>query len=901
MYKTKKLATAVRFACISSLGLLGLSAGQVAAQEATPDDDNVEKIAVTGSRIKRTDMETATPVTIFSAEDIAKSGISTLSEFLRYSTASGAGTNTESATLSQVAGSSSVDAKSFGSQYTLVLLNGRRLPINAIASDFVDINQIPLAAVERLEYVADGASAIYGSDAVAGVVNIITRKDFQGVDVTLGYGTNVREHDGDEIVFQFVAGTQFEDTSIMFAFDYFERKPVSSQARGDQFKSALLDIDHPNGDSRSGSGYPGWLLMSGNSPFITRTFEAFPDCPEIDRFDLGDGFACLYDFAGDYQFVPASDRQSIYTTIDHKLNDDVNLYGEFRYSRAYTLTSNAAAPGRVNVTSSPYLEDFLATIYGADGAADIVADPSTTVLMQRRFLEFGNREKDNTNETFSSIIGANGVWADNYDWDISWGHIKLTNRQVGAGGQVLRSNVESAFADGSLNPFVINSFDTDEEKAVRDGILSAIHRTGESNMTFASFSVGGETGLELPGGNMAFATGIDWRKEDFLDRSDTASITGDVIGGAGSNGGGGRDTSAAYLELSMPLLDTLEVGAAARYDKINWTGNSGSKTTGQIKASWRPTDSLLLRASAGTGFKAPDLHQLFLGSSFGVTQAVDRKRCDELGGGDTSHPECRSVEIRSRSGGNKDLEPETSKNYNVGVAWNITEDVSLVVDYWSLTVENIVGSLGVQEILNNESQYPELINRINGALTDPDSFVLSNLQNLTEESAKGLTIDYDHQFQTDMGTFGFNIHADAQLEHLRQTSAIQPLCDDVGTTSEPKWKSNLNLDWAKDQWSANIYVRYSGKTKDHAAGRASGSCDFIDEAWEVDSYTQVDFRVAYTFANSSQLTVGLRNIMDEDPPLTVTGARGGLPWPFYDSGLYDNMGRYAYMRYNFSF
>ena len=896
MTRFNKLYQAV---CLGLASGVLISAGVAPVNAQESDDSDVEKISVTGSRIKRTDMESSTPISVFTAADIAKTGISTLSEFLRYSTASGAGTQTESATLSQVAGSSSVDAKSFGAQYTLVLLNGRRLPINAIAADFVDVNQVPLAAVERVEYLADGASAIYGSDAVAGVINIITKTDFDGVNVNVGYGANVAEHDGQEIVAQLVAGASNEKTNILFAFDYFERKPVNALDR-EVGKTALLDIDHPNGDSRSGSGYPGWLIMSSDSPFVTRPFEAFPDCPESSLVDLGAGFLCAYDFASDYQLVPASDRLSIYTTITHELTDDIETYGEFRYSRAYTLTSNAAAPGRVNVTSSPYLEGFLSTIYGAEGAADIVADPSTRVQMQRRFLEFGNREKDNTNETFSGIIGARGQLSD-YDWDLSWGHIKLTNRQVGAGGQVLRTQIEDAFANGDLDPFILNEFDTPEKVAVRDSILSATHRTGESNLTFANFIFSGETGLSLPGGELAFATGVDWRKEDFLDRSDTASITGDVIGGAGSNGGGGRDSTAVYLELVAPLTDELELNAAVRRDEISWTGNDAGKTTGQASLAYRPTESLLFRASYGTGFKAPDLHQLFLGQSFGVNQAVDTTRCNDLGGGDPTHPECRATEIRSRSGGNPLLEPEESESYNVGVAWDITETANLSLDYWSLEVENIVGSLGIQEILNNEDQFPELINRVNGRLNDPDAFVLSNLQNLNVESAKGLTIDYKQYWETDSGRWGFSAHADTQFEHLRQTSATQPLCDDIGTTSEPEWKGNLSFDWEKNDWAANVYIRYSGETEDYSGGRKDGSCEFVNEKFDVDSYTQVDFRVSYTFANDAMLTVGLRNVFDEDPPITVEGSRGGLPWPFYDSGLYDNMGRYMYFRYNISF
>jgi iron complex outermembrane receptor protein len=896
-----KLAKAIRLAmAFGATSTLALSANVSAAEEGA---EEVERIEVTGSRIKRTDMETATPVTVFSKEDIGKSGLTTISEFMRFSTGGGAGGRTENATLSQVAGSSSIDQKGFGSSYTLVLLNGNRLPGNAIASSFVDINQVPLAAVERIEYLEEGASAIYGSDAVAGVVNIITKKDMDGVSFSTSYGTNVAEHDGDEITAQLVAGASNEKTSMLFAFDYWERKPVMAVNR--ELGSTGY---HPLGtdyDGRSSYGTPGFVDVYYTPAGGERTelITPFSDCPDeatgvSGKREQWGGAVCAYDFGPLYQLAPQGDRQSIYTVINHELDSEIMLSGEFRFSRAYSLSSNGAAPGLVDVTSSKYVPDYLKGLYGEQLASEIMADPTFTVGVGRRYLDFGNRKKDNENTTFSAVLGAEGVIAEEYDWNFNVGHSKLKNTQIGAGGQLLRKDVEAAFADGSLNPFVINTFETEEELKVLESLQSAIHRTGEMDQSFASFGISGDLGLELPGGVVGFAVGADWRREAYTDRADTASINGEVIGGAGSNGGGERNNTGYYLELALPLLEDLDLTAAVRNDDIAWTGGDAQKSTWQAGLAYRPSDMFLLRASAGTGFKAPALHQLFLGQSFGVNSAIDTKLCAEIGNNVSTHTACQNTEIRSRSGGNTELQPETSETYNVGIVVAPFENFDFTVDYWSLTVENIIGSLSTQEILNNEADLSHLVVRVGGALSSIDSYVLSNLQNLSEESAKGVSISANYSIDSSVGEFGIGIQADTQLEHMRQSSKIQPLCDQIGETSEPKWKTNVNFDWQQDNMKAALNVRYVGETTDHPGGRVNGSCDFKRDDRPVDSYTQVDLQGTYFLDNNSNITLGLQNIFDKNPPLS-TEASGN--WPWYDQGLYSNMGRYAYVSYKIEF
>ena len=202
MFTNSKLAKSVRLAIAFGAAATALPATQ--AYAADEDEDEIEKIEVTGSRIKRTDMETATPVSVFTKEEIENTGVSTVAEFLRTNASTG-GFN-ESATLSQSAGASSVGLKGFGSAYTLVLLNGRRLPKNSAGGIFTDINQIPLAAVERIDILPDGASAIYGSDAIAGVINIVTKSDYEGIAISAKTGMAMEHQDGEESQIQITAG-----------------------------------------------------------------------------------------------------------------------------------------------------------------------------------------------------------------------------------------------------------------------------------------------------------------------------------------------------------------------------------------------------------------------------------------------------------------------------------------------------------------------------------------------------------------------------------------------------------------------------------------------------------------------------------------------------------------------
>ncbi len=871
MLKNNLLAKSVRFALIAGAATAALTTAPVFAAE----KEEVERIEVTGSRIKRTDIEGPLPVQIFDKAEIQSSGAQTLTDFLFQSNFAGPGLSTENATLSQGAGSASFDARGFGSSYTVFLINGRRLPGKATGgSASPDLNSLPLAAVERVEFLATGASAIYGADAISGVINIITKKDFEGLSVKAQYGAAFEHGDGGRTSFEVVGGTSSENSSTIIAFDYFKQQKVNA---GDRPFISSATSSVTGQDGRSPTGLPGtWLEADFSNSFPV---EGCPERSVRNATVAGEGTECAYDFAPLYQAVPVSERFNLFVKHDQQISDDFSAFIETRYSRAATKVRNGAAPG------------FFAV------SADAPENPfGRNMFMIRRTVDAGPRSRDAVNTTFNIATGFEYNLSEEHVIDGYYTKSWVNNNQLGKSGNISKEGFSAAVDAGVISLINNNSADlwTLEPHTGDNGedywIAIPTHRQGELTEQVAHVGVSGNFDLADGAG---YYVGVEQRKETYFDYTDIAQIQGDVAGGAASFGIGDRNIKSVFGEFSISPVEMLELSAALRWDDITTSiSDIGSETTYKLAASLRPTDNLLLRVSQATGFKAPTLGNLFLGESFGVTSATDPKACA------ADPTQCSDREVRSKSGGNKELLAETSESFNVGVSWEIIKDLSLTLDYWDIKVEGKIGSLSVQEILNNEDQYGDLINRVGNNLYHPDAFVESNLQNLSEQSGKGVDIDTSYRFDLGHGTASLGLRSSYLLEMNRQSSAVQPLCDDAGTTSEPEWRSNLTAAWETSDYGANVTARYVGETVDHAGGKISGTCGFQNEAEEVDSYMQVNIQGFYYLSTGTKLTAGIRNIFNEEPSYS---SQAGGGWPWYDQALFDNMGTYGYVSFEHKF
>jgi iron complex outermembrane receptor protein len=872
---------------VKSALALGLAPGLVLAQDA--DDEVIETITVTGSRIPRLDPQNVTPVQIYDAEFIASTGAASMQDFLFQSNFAGPNIFNENETLSQTAGTANFDSRGFGDDYVVILLNGRRLPGDPLGGDSAtNLNLIPIAAVDRIEYLSTGASAIYGADAVQGVLNIITKQNYEGLDVSLRYGDS---GDGGRTSVS-VTGGVASDKGFMTASFEFQRQNDVPAAGLPLIGSASA----PGADGRSPTGLPGTYL-----DFTAGESRPYSDCPSesirSSAFGLN-GTECAYDFAPLYDAVPEMERYNLLVSGEIELGDRTTAYGEFRMSRNVTEVRNGAAPAFFQVSGAAFLAE-LDEEFGTD------FQNSAYMYIARRSVDAGPRASDNTNTAFSTVAGVRIEVGSGHELDISVQNVESEMNRIGVGaGNLSTSALSAAVLSGVMDPRLTY----DPQFYIDNGISISNQRqaVGTQNTFTATL-----TGM-IGGTDVGYAIGTQYRDEEFDDVADVASTTGDVAGGASSNGNGQRDATSAFAEISYSPTDTVELSAAARWDDYNWEGlatSAGdSATTYMAGISWRPVDNLLLRASYGTGFKAPALGELFLGRSFGVTRAVDTTVCNQVTADPNSTPEeitnaCRILEIRSVSGGNPLLETESSTNYSVGFVWEPTDSLSLALDYYNIEVEDKIGRLTVQEILNNESDFPQLVTRINGALTCRNGCeVRSNNQNLFEENGEGIDFSLRYNLDFNAGSLVTDIRTAYLMKHERQTSAVQPLCDDAGTTSEPEWRINGQLGWAAPKWTATLSARYIGSTTDLPGGRDSAnfSCDPNPArgTQKADSYLELGLRGTYDVTDKAKVTAGIINLTDEEPVFSPTAGGG---WPFYNLSMYDARGARYYLNVDYSF
>ena len=891
--KVNALSVAVKTAlCLS------VAPGLVAAQD-TDSDNVLETITVTGSRIPRLDPQMVTPVQVYDADFIENTGAATIQDFLFTSSMAGPNLFNETATLSQTAGTANFDRRGFGADYVVVLLNGRRLPGDPIfGNPRTNLNLIPLAAVARVEYLSTGASAIYGADAVQGVINIITKQAYEGLEARVSYG-NDQDSGGGRTGVALTGGVVSDKGFATLSFEFLDQKGVS--AVGLPLIGSAIAPDGTDGTSTIGAA-PDNVTFLDYGQALSTSYPA-AGCPQerIQPTQWADlGSDCTYDFAQLYQAVPAQERMNFLANAEHSLGDRLTGYGEFRMSRNLTKVRNGAAPAIFEVTGAPGLGAIDAQL-GTDLAN------SSVVYMLRRATDAGPRATDNTNTAYSVTLGARFDLGGDHEFDVNIQNIESEMNRIGVGGQLSRSRVEAAVQSGLFDPTA--TYDPDWFSD--NGLAIATQRQAIGNDQRINLTFTGEIGDT----DIGYAVGGMYKKEDFYDRSDAVSTEGDVSGGAGSNGAGERDVSAFFGELSYSPIDSVELSAAARYDDYEWTGRDQSiqqtvtagddAATFMVGASWRPMENLMLRASYGTGFKAPTLGELFLGGSFGVNRAVDTTFCNEV----TADPNstqvdidnaCRTREIRSVSGGNPNLTTESSDNLSVGLVWEPTDNWSMALDYYEINVEDKIGSLSTQEILNNESTYPNLVNRVNGQLTSPQAFVASNSQNLNEENGSGIDFSTQASWEFNTGSLVVDLRTAYLLQHERQTSAVQPLCDDKGTTSEPEWRFNGQVGWQAEVWTTTMTFRYLGETEDLVGGREDGSCSIATggRIRGVDSYLEIGLRGTYSIGDNSEVAIGVINLTDEEPPFSEVAGGG---WPFHDQSLYDARGTRWYANFKHSF
>src|SRR3954469_19583683 len=816
--ESRKLARAV--ACAFGTGAALAACLPAAAQQA----QKVEKIEVTGSNIKRIEGETALPVQIITREEIEKTGALTTEQFLQTLSVAVSNNNNTAATNSGSATGaiSSVSLRGLGSNRTLVLVNGRRMPAYGTITDSVsvDVNTIPLAAVERVEILKDGASAIYGSDAIAGVVNFILRRDFQGAEFNVKY--QQPQHSGGKTT-RVDATVGFGDLgrdryNVLVVGSYQKDTPLFGRDR--PFSISGINEGALN-DVTSGNTFPGNIVLPDGR---TLNPGAPNNCAPSVVSPLFPPTRCRFDPSPLVSLLPDAKRGNLYGSARFALTPAWELYSELSYAKTEQTTVIQPVPISDQFSLPPNHPLFGVAPY--NGFATILMQPSSPyypraliqaatggdtpdVLVRFRSFVTGNRSITDTVEQPRLLVGATGTAA---GWDLDAGYLhvesKLTERVNG--GYPSQLALLPPLNSGQGNLFGENT-PAVQAQIDQTQFLGTAYQVKNS---VDSFTAKASRDLyTMAAGSLAAAFGAEIREEKFKVEPSTAIQSGDISGYGGNflPVDRSRQVHSVFGELNVPVFRTLEVNAAVRWDDYEGTG---SKTTPKVSLKWQPTRAVLVRAAYGQGVRAPSLNDLYQPNLTGVSAPglSDPLRC-----GTTNNSNDCQTQFPTLTGGNAGLKPEKSKNLNAGIIFEPTNQFSIGVDAFRIDVKDtILNGIQATTILNDLEHLGTLVTR--GPVqpqfpTLPGPIIQVNQTNLNlgETRVQGYDVDAKLRMPSAYGRFSVSFTGTYFSKYDIQNfdgSFTHTVGTVVGTTGfggvQPRWRHYAVLDWTQGPWGATL-------------------------------------------------------------------------------------------------
>ena len=806
-------------------------------------------------------------------------------------------------------GASAVNLRGFGSGRTLTLIDGRRIPVYPLGISgtiqFFDLASIPTAIIDRIEILTDGASAIYGSDAIGGVINIITRKDFDGLESRIRLG-DTDEGGYETRQYKVGGGASTATTSAYLTLQFQQNEELMANQRD----YAASDIADPLGrgvfstiganivESIPGGGFivtPAPNCGDPDGPLGELGIE--PGTPGSGA--LVGASPCGFDRSQFRQLFPENNRSTLSGRVDHELDNGINLFAFGRWNKSETNTQIEPFGYRGTslvggASANPVVPNNGGVFTGPNGLPAVYF---------RRLVEYGPRQIEIETESFGATLGANGLIGANWEWEAAYSY-NVQDVFSQRRGSILLSAFESEVENG------LDLFQPIPEDVIARTSFTPITNAESQNDLF-DFQITGFLPWELPGGEIGLAAVAEFEQQEFFDRRDQITLRGDASDG-GSAGGGERERSAFGLEMSFPILDTVEISAAARWDDYSDDSETGSAVTPKIAVTWRPLDNLLLRGSWGETFRAPDLQRLFGSTTRAFTTVTDTVVCQSLGGtvgnpldpavvdgpnnpyGAGFDPCAQTVQgVRILAGSNVVLEEEKGESLNIGLAWNITDDLAVTIDYYQLELENIINTPSGQFIINQcaagDQNFCALITRDSAdALSGGE--ISATARNLSLQETSG--IDFTATYVLDAGSFGrFDFESSTTwVEDFKtQFNETSPVTSGVGIFSLPEWRSNFTTNWNLGQFGATLRANYVGEL-----GGVNSTIP-LTSAEEIDDYLTFNGQVRYQMNSNTEISFGINNIFNEAPPTDPTNPQ--WPWFINAGGYYSAFGREFYVEW----
>ncbi|MEW6981789.1 TonB-dependent receptor [Colwelliaceae bacterium 6471] len=944
MYQSNKLTKAIRLAIVAGATTTALSMPSALAFADEAAEESVERIQVTGSRIKRAELTAVTPIIKVDAQEFAISGNlnveqklaelpSTLPSFGPSSNNPGDGT-------------ARVDLRGLGSSRTLVMVNGRRW-VPATQTGVVDLNTIPASLIENVEIITGGASAVYGSDALGGVVNFNMKDDFEGVEISTLYDVTT-EGDAEKFNLDLTMGGNFADDrgNAVLYVGYSKRE---SLFQGDR---AFSDKALTEGDGEliggGSSGIPGTRLFAGPT---------LPNGDNLGRF-LPDGSGAAFTGADRFNYAPDNflqlpqERLTMSAFSHYYINDDTKLYAELSFIRNEVPQELAPTPAflgyvEVNPNSAFFAAD-VQQAFADDDRGLMNADGTiyTLPFIGRRMVENGSRQALDTRDAMRILVGIDGYINDDWSYDVYYSRSQLDqsnllNNDVSDSRfrQAILTNdagTECQDTSGGCAPLNIFGEGNISQEAIDFINVGASNVTQVRQEVFMA-TVSGTLDFTMPGASepVGVVFGYEKRQDESSFRPDEFLSAGDVLGfNAGKPTIGHYSSEEVFTEISVPLLsgkafaEELSLWGAARSADYS---NIGRVTSFAAALNWAPTDWMSTRIGFQQAVRAPNVSELFLGQSNGFPGATDPCSVDGFVEGVTSRSLCESMgvspdqvgvftqsntQIEGMFGGNPDLKEESSDTFTVGLVMQPMEGLDLTIDYFNIEITDAINVLGggvpnVLDICYNQvkdanSAFCQAIDRRADGNVSLVNVLNANISTI-ETAGVDFNVTYNTEF--DAGLFGngstLNIQYRSTFLTKFDTSPVAELArvDECAgyygnTCGTPlaEFQANTRVNWTTGDLTLSGLVRYIGESDDDQimTGSATAS-DLVVST--IDAAVYVDLSASYLVNDALSVNFGVKNVFDEEPTALGDSQQQANTWP----ELYDVIGPRVFLSASYKF
>lgn len=870
-----------------------LAAAAVSAQESAIGPV-VEEVIVTGSRIARDPLSTTGPITIVDSEAIQRSGVGTIDELLNQLPSMGTtGINANDNNGGQ--GLSFVDLRNLGSARTLVLVNGRRFVSSASGvSSAVDMNNIPVEMIDRIEVLTDGASAVYGSDAVAGVINVVMKDSFDGLRINARAGAT-SEGGGENGDISFTFGNEGERGSFIANISHSQRDEITYN---DRDWAGLYSSMGPNGNI---------FTRYGNFSV------------QDDGLTLG-GYA-PYNIGQHMWLSGAMERTSATASGKFSITDSVELWGEASYTNKTTNQQLAAQPlyagNGFNLNPEEHLpQEIKDQLQGAwqeakdayDQAvaagvaeADLPTYPGDSWVdgfsdFRVRPVSGGTRDYEQTTETYRLATGLRGDFSNGWSWDtfVSYGKNEGENVTLNSYNKTKLQEIFSGAAGldfdftGGMSPEIMEYFSYDDFEDNQYELLNA------------GASISGDIdAIAFQGGALGFAAGVEYREESGEFNPSAETRSGETFGNQQDATGGKYDVTEVFAEFNLPILQgarfaqELTADVAVRYSDFS---TFGGQSTGKVGVVYAPVEDVRFRTSFSTSFRAPGIYELYSGSAQSYEYLIDPcdtstankqgqgDNCGMVGAGFTQ----AGNQVPTNIGGNESLTPEEAETFTAGVVWtpSFVEDLSITLDYYDISVEDAITSPDLQRILDDcfRDGIASACQFVTRGAGDQIVALEGAKMNIGQVDTRGVDIDIIQNLNFDAGRLALRAQATRLLEYNEfneQSGTESDYLDYVGTTGGlyVKWRGLASATWYGNDWDLGAEMQYF---------------DDGESAYKpVKSMTYLNLRAGWDINEATRLSAGIDNVADKEPEDTS----GYGDW----NSFYDFQGRYFWAGASYQF